>query len=615
MSGNVKQFVDFSTNTNNDTGENNAASIAPILDGEGVTGTVLTRPSESLRQRTEAIRNVMSDTLYLRDADRGLVVTGPTGVAITWPGSTTASQTGIPVLSNALWLIPLLTPGAAGNTPPVASTFGVLHLKRASDSANAISVTSARRSYAAGDQINVTVTAGAVFSCVLDVETGFRRTIKIVATGSTTLGTVISALNGLTPPAPDNTQLVVAALEGGALSGDLILTTQARQYVAGNYDGETHQISAGTLASFFTSNPTQALAEGDSLCIRYDMVADTASTGGRRQSIPENANVSVPTGSLFNSRVHPEFLTNAIPVCKVVGGALVFPGGRTIPAGAVNVTLAGNAGSDLAYGGGGAWADGTTNPATSIEAQLDKIISDLSPATGSAKIGGAASGTDIAAGTIAAQIANLAVNWLKLNRANTITALQTFTQLITASGGITAGGLITASAGLSTTTALASGLVTASAGITVGANQNITLSGSGKLKHGIVTLQFPFGTANSNIAPFVTLDSSHTFVSRALDLPIGVTIDSMRVIVKDSATGPQTLASLLNGWTTALVNSPSVATNNSNGSGNVQTLTTATGLGFVVTSGQAWIVDVFYNGGASTQACTASMVEIDIFQA
>lgn len=31
----------------------------------------------------------------------------------------------------------------------------------------------------------------------------------------------------------------------------------------------------------------------------------------------------------------------------------------------------------ISYGGGGAWADGTTNPATSIEAQLDKIIADL----------------------------------------------------------------------------------------------------------------------------------------------------------------------------------------------------------------------------------------------
>jgi hypothetical protein len=44
----------------------------------------------------------------------------------------------------------------------------------------------------------------------------------------------------------------------------------------------------------------------------------------------------------------------------------------------------------LEYGGGGTWADGSTNPATSVEAQLDKNISDLastSASGGLAKVG------------------------------------------------------------------------------------------------------------------------------------------------------------------------------------------------------------------------------------
>lgn len=46
-----------------------------------------------------------------------------------------------------------------------------------------------------------------------------------------------------------------------------------------------------------------------------------------------------------------------------------------------------NSGSSLiGYAGGGPWADGTLNPATNMEAQLDKIISDLATGTGSAKI-------------------------------------------------------------------------------------------------------------------------------------------------------------------------------------------------------------------------------------
>ncbi len=339
MSGSVKQFVDFSNNTNNDTGENNAASIQPVANGENANQTVLQRPSESLRQRSEAIKNAMGDTLYLRDSDRRLILAGPGKVS--WPGSTTAAASGILTISDALYVLPMLTPGFAQTAPvpPVQSIFGTLHLKRASDSMNSILVTSMRRSYAAGDQINVTVTAGSVFSCTLDSETGYQRTIHIVATASTTLSATITALNGLIPSAPDNTQLVNAALEGGALGSDLLLTTQAKQFIVGNYDGEGHAVTPANLQAFFTANPTSALAEGDTLCIFYDMVSDTASTGGRRQALPENSNTAVPVGSFFNSRVNPEKLVNALPLCKVVNGNLVFDTGIEIAPGSVSVPL------------------------------------------------------------------------------------------------------------------------------------------------------------------------------------------------------------------------------------------------------------------------------------
>lgn len=47
-----------------------------------------------------------------------------------------------------------------------------------------------------------------------------------------------------------------------------------------------------------------------------------------------------------------------------------------------------SAAADVDYAGGGAWHDTTTNPATSIEAQIDKIISDLSGETSGAGNGG-----------------------------------------------------------------------------------------------------------------------------------------------------------------------------------------------------------------------------------
>jgi hypothetical protein len=423
MPGTVKQFVDFSNNTNNDTGENTAASIQPIANGEAVNQTVLQRPSESLRQRTEAVRNIETDSLFLRDADRNLVIAGPGKV--TWPGSTTVAQTGIPVITDNLYILPMLTPGFAQTPPlpPVASVYGTLHLKRASDSMNSVLVTSIRRSYAAGDQINIQVTSGGSFSCVLDLETGYQRTVKIVATPSTSLSVVIAALNALLPAAPDNTQLVSAALEGGALGTDLLLTTQAKQYVAGNYDGEGHTITPANLASFFISNPTQALAEGDTLCVNFPMVSDTASTGGRRQAIPENTNTAIPAGAFFNSRVHPENLVNALPICKVINGSLVFGTGSGIAAGSTSASINNTDAASITYAGGGAWADGITNPATSVENQFDKIISDLATGAGTAKLLGSAIGSEVVIGTLAAQLSAIVartMGWLTVGNGTTV---------------------------------------------------------------------------------------------------------------------------------------------------------------------------------------------------
>jgi hypothetical protein len=345
MSGNLTQFVNLSNNTAGDDGENNTASILPIANGEALNATVLDRPSESLRQRSENFRTALNDTLYLRDADRTLIIAGP-GL-VSWPGSTTASASGIPTLTDNLYILPMLTPGSAQTPPipPVASNYGTIFLTRASDSTNTIQVSSLRRSYFAGDQTNITVASGASFSCTLAQENIFSRTISIVATSSTTLGTVVSALNALVPASPgfptDNTAIVNATLVNGGLSSDIITSPQAQQYMSGNYDGEGHTITPANLASFFSSNPSEALAEGDTLCIQYASLEDLTDTGGRRQSIPENSNTSIPAGSFFNSRVHPEHLVNSLPVCKVVDGALVFATGVEVPAGTISVSLSG----------------------------------------------------------------------------------------------------------------------------------------------------------------------------------------------------------------------------------------------------------------------------------
>lgn len=92
--------------------------------------------------------------------------------------------------------------------------------------------------------------------------------------------------------------------------------------------------------------------------------------------------------------------------------------------GFVNAGIAGSG----AYGGGDPWADGTTNPATTIEHQLDKIIDDLAGAgiDGTPKIRALAAGSLIL-GTLRDQLNQLDTQWLKLSRNNTVSGQNSFT--------------------------------------------------------------------------------------------------------------------------------------------------------------------------------------------
>jgi hypothetical protein len=91
----------------------------------------------------------------------------------------------------------------------------------------------------------------------------------------------------------------------------------------------------------------------------------------------------------------------------------------------INLAAGAHAAAAITYAGGGNWADGTTNPATTVEAQLDKIVSDLVATAGAARIGAAASG-NLPAGTIRSQLDALDATSVRTSVANTFTALQTF---------------------------------------------------------------------------------------------------------------------------------------------------------------------------------------------
>lgn len=340
--GLVYQFIDFSNGSGGDTGEaEDAESILPLLDGQDLDESNIGRGPENLRQRTEVLRDALFDSMYLQDADRsGLCLSGPGTVA--WGGSTTAAGTGVVTLSDNLYLLPFLTPGNAQTppVPPVASQLGSLTLQRVGVTPGIV-VTSALRTYYQGNEITVTVVPGSVYGIVL--VDGFRSII-ITATASTMLSTVITDLNALQTTIPSTTTIVTAVLAGGAAGTDLLLQTQAKQFVSGNVDAEAHTLTPAAFASFFATVGNR-LAEGDTLCVAYAantfLPSDPTPLGGRRQSIPENTNTSIPVGSLFNSRVAPASLVNALPICKVINNRLIFIDGSSLVAGASGITLGG----------------------------------------------------------------------------------------------------------------------------------------------------------------------------------------------------------------------------------------------------------------------------------
>ena len=403
-SGPLQPFVDFTTSK--DTNRDEEAAIQPCANNEPITATLVTdcmrRPADNIRARTEVARGAVDDLLYLENANQGMMLFDPGTATITWNGTVASGGDGKFTISSNLYQMPFTTVGNDANTPPVGGKFGSLTVLRADDVA-IITITSVIPSWSGGDRINITVKGGAALNCVL--LGGFDIVLTVIDTVTTRLQ-AITALNTAI-----STIATATALAGA--DGDVIKTAQAKKYVTGNWDSEAHVITAANLVSFFNvaGNP---LKEGDSLCVQYSNLIENAGTGGRRQSTPENTNTTIPAGSFFNSRVNPERLFGALPICKVINDKLWFVGGTVVKKG-TPVGLGGGVAANVAYAGGPAWLDGTTNPATNVEAQLDKIITDLvkqdsGTNSGADKIGAEADGKLLVRGSVASQLRQLSAD-------------------------------------------------------------------------------------------------------------------------------------------------------------------------------------------------------------
>lgn len=391
-----RQYVNFQTSTNTppanptndglDTGWTDNTAIRPLTNGEPANQTVMRRPDENIRTRTEVVRAEIEALKYLTDADRSLLLTSSADV--TWAGLPTGTFTLSGTLPYTLILRPFMAPALSTPSKLVVHTNAgltnsILFATRQDG------LTGEPRQYSGANAITV------------DFAPGVGTPIAITVNGSP-LNHIHVAYDSTAITGTTNNQLMTALLASGVLTTlgvtvaftgtgtDLVAVPvgeQITQFLSGAADAEQHFITQAHLTSFFADS-LNILIEGDVLCVSYaDLVL--GGNGGRRQSINENPeNKAQDAGlNLFLLRRFPERLPGALPLATVSNGLLIFINNRSYGSGET-----GPLASAASYHGSSpnTWADATTLGSSSFETAFDTIVQLLGKTTttsGANKIG------------------------------------------------------------------------------------------------------------------------------------------------------------------------------------------------------------------------------------
>lgn len=338
----MRHIIDF-RNTS-DTGETDSDAIVPYNDGESANQTVLRRPIENTRTRSETLRTNVREHVIMRDVDRNTpCVWG--GGTITFNGTVAGGGGGDGKFTTtaSLYVVPMLTAGdGVGTTSPyIASTKASLNVGSAGN--NQVIIESVKKQFEGSDlakadvnRLSVEILNDTAESIALEGATGDVNNVKItIIFGTTTADDLIDLINN------DATvsQYVSASLEStstGTNAASLWGPTEwgtdyTQRFLAGGTAGIIHEVPTGSLSSFFAADSENPLQKGDTLAIYYDAIIDDSGTGGVLQSTIENSNTSIGAGGLFNTRREPEKCPNAIPICKCIDdNTLLFVSGAYI---------------------------------------------------------------------------------------------------------------------------------------------------------------------------------------------------------------------------------------------------------------------------------------------
>jgi len=368
-----------------DDGNSDADSIVPYNNGEAANQTVLRRPPENMRSRTETLRGIVRGHIILGDLDRQGLIFHSTGAA-SFNGTVNGGGDGKLVLAQPLHVYPFATPGdASGSLPYVASTqsfqrvgtFGV----------NQIWFLSVQKQFEGTDlelsdanEISLEITHTNADPPTISVTgpTGQERNILVgIKFGTTTCTQVINLING----DPAASALISALIEptstpantcdvwdNSVWTGDY-----AQRFLVGGAPGTVHTIEPIPLADFFGAHADNPMKAGDMIGIWYDQrISPDGTVDGRLGSTPENSNTVLNAGQFFNSRREPEKIPNCIPLFKCIDDNTVIAGDGTRFVKGDSGTFGGAEGSALATPLN--WDilhTGDHNPPTTIREALD----------------------------------------------------------------------------------------------------------------------------------------------------------------------------------------------------------------------------------------------------
>jgi len=336
------QLIDFESGSvaTGDSGERTSSTaIKPYSDGESLDQTVLDRPHENMRARTEAVRKRVEDLLYQADADKW-IITGGDGIgdvtgagAAEFPTVKWNEVTGIFEISEAIVIQPLMAP----NTDLYGSQ--VYSITDSIPTTVTFTFTANQFDYQLANQLQIIWEEAATGdisggSCEATLEGSPAHILRIVIRDDgLTQGTNIDTALGLILPA-----VAVTHVMGGVGSTYVALSdiTDPDVVVKGTYSRELHHILATTFSTGFFAVPANALSvDGDGIGIWFEDIIDPdpLTFGGRRQATPLTVtapNTEVTVGQLFKFSTEPSKIYGAIPLCRRIGTYLVFVDGTVV---------------------------------------------------------------------------------------------------------------------------------------------------------------------------------------------------------------------------------------------------------------------------------------------